>query len=72
MTAIKKCTSCGDEQGLNSPAGPVLASDQTGLREVVHASPRPSDQRAFLESGWSGLGRVRPYVSLSVLAHLGW
>jgi len=47
----------GQARGLNSPAGPVLASAWSGLRDVVHASPRPAGQRAFLEPAWSGLGR---------------
>jgi len=28
-------------KGLNSPAGPVLTSDWTDLREAVYTSPRP-------------------------------
>jgi len=36
-------------KGLNSPAWSVSASHWAGLREAVHASPRPTGQRAFLE-----------------------
>ena len=42
--------------GLNSPAGTVLASALTGLREAVYASSRPAGPRAILEPAWSGLG----------------
>jgi hypothetical protein len=44
-------------RGLNSPAGPVLASAWSGLRDAVHASPRPAGSPAFLAPAWSGPGR---------------
>jgi len=57
------CTGEGSPQflptprGLNSPAGPVLASAWSGLRDAVHASPRPAGSPAFLAPAWSGPGR---------------
>ena len=47
----------GTSRGLNSPAGPVVASAWSGLRDAVHASPRPAGSPAFLAPAWSGPGR---------------
>ena len=46
-----------EDKGLNSPAGPVLASAWPGLRDTVHASPRPAGSPAFLAPAWSGPGQ---------------
>ena len=46
--ALAKCIQYVKNR-LPLPAGPVLASDRTGLRGAVHASPRPAGQRAFSE-----------------------
>ena len=76
MYSYRRFHSTRQTRGLNSPAGPVPATDQTGLREVFRASPEPTGQRASLEPGWSDWGRVgkrvRPYVSLSVPEYHGW
>jgi len=42
------------DRGFNSPAGPVLASARSGLRDAVHASPRPAGSPAFLAPAWTG------------------
>jgi hypothetical protein len=52
-----RITGSNPARGLNSPAGPVLASAWSGLRGAVHASPRPAGSPAFLAPAWSGPGR---------------
>jgi len=60
-------------RGLNSPTGPVLASAWSGLREAVHANPRPA---GYFLAGlvWSGSGRPgkRGRSHDSLTSYLSW
>jgi len=63
----------GGSRGLNSPAGPVLDSAWSGLRDAVHASPWPAGSPAFWARAWlAGLAggpgkRGRSHDPLTIL-----